>query len=90
VPIKLAEWLDGLGHPRQVPPPDRVLDQSLVWREFALQCLLAQHGRDGAVHPEHLMIASHDLSRPSGAALVEQDEVLHQIQERCRCQHSVE
>ena len=69
---------------------DRVGDGATLGRELALQLLLMLDRDDGVVHAEHLMVAGDNLPRAAGAAVIEQDEVLYQVEQALFREHPVE
>lgn len=70
------------GHPFQLRSADRVFDRPLAGRELALQLFLVHHRGDGVVHTEHLVVAGDNLARSTGAAVIEEDKVLDQVEQR--------
>lgn len=76
---RIARWPFGRA---EAAARHRILDGAPLGRRLAFQRLLMQHGRDGVVDAEHLMVASDNLAGAAGAAVVEEDEVLDQIEKR--------
>ena len=89
--------LDRPGHGQQVAIHglflrqfDHAIGQPFLRRKLSLQLLLPPDRRHRVVHAQHLMIAGHHLARRAGLAGVEQDEVLHDVQQPVMGQHAVE
>ncbi len=64
--------------------------QAQLRRELFLQPLLTLHRYHRIVHAEHLMVAGDNLPCAARPAVVEQDEVLHQVEQAVLRQHAVE
>ena len=64
--------------------------QAPLRRELSLQLLLARHGSHRPVDPQNLMVSRDDLAGGARLAIVEQDEVLHDVQQPVVGEHAVQ
>lgn len=66
------------------------MDEAGLGRKLLLEGFLLQHRLHGTVDTEHLVVAGDNLACSAGAAVVEQDEVLDEIQQAVFGEHAVE
>src|SRR4051812_24796936 len=66
------------------------MTEPLANRDLCLDTLLRRGGTDGSIYSKHLVIACHHLACRARLALVEQDEVLHDVKKSVMRQHSIE
>jgi hypothetical protein len=85
-----VRWGPRLGGLAQRGHRHAVFEQAFVWRELSLQFLLPQDRSDGIVHPEHLVVPRQHLARAARPAVVEDDEVLHEVEQPLLREHAVE
>ena len=88
---------DGLRHREEVAVHGLLLrefnhsiGEPLLRRKLSLQFLLPPDGSHRVVHAKHLVIARQDLARCSRLAGVEQDEVLHEVEQPVMGEHAIE